>query len=345
MVRQVSLAMVGFGNVGRAFARLLLRKQPELVRRFGWQVIVTGIITARHGAAINPGGINLNHALELVERGQSLNLLSAQPVPQTTLDFLFSSSAEVMIETSPVNHQTGQPAIDHIKAALQKGMHAITANKGPVVHAYQELMSMAASRGKRFLFESAVMDGAPIFSLFRGPLPAADLLAFRGILNSTTNFILGEMEKGRTFDEAVRQAQAIGIAETDPSADVDGWDAAIKVAALVTVLMGIPLKPQQVERQGIRELTPEQIAEALAAGERWKLVCTARRQGEMLLEARVRPERVAADSPLYAVSGTSSYVEFQMDVLPGLGILESNPGPETTAYGLLADLINALRNQ
>jgi len=189
------------------------------------------------------------------------------------------------------------------------------------------------------------MDGAPIFSLFRGPLPAVNLLGFRGILNSTTNYILGEMEQGRTFEEAVRQAQAIGIAETDPSADVDGWDAAIKVAALVTVLMGIPLKPQEVERQGIRDLTPEHIAEARAAGERWKLVCTARRQGDLLLEARVRPERVPADSPLYAIGGTSSYVEFQLDVLPGLGIVESNPGPETTAYGLLADLINALRHQ
>lgn len=345
MAQQVTLAMVGFGNVGRAFARLLLRKQPELLKQFGWQVIVTGIVTGRHGAAINPGGINLNHALELSERGQSLNVLSAQPVPQNTLEFLYASSAEVMIETSPVNHLTGQPAIDHIKAALQKGMHAITANKGPVVHAYKELTEMAATRGKRFLFEAAVMDGAPIFSLFRGPLPAVNLLGFRGILNSTTNYILGEMEQGRTFEEAVRQAQAIGIAETDPSADVDGWDAAIKVAALVTVLMGIPLKPQEVERQGIRDLTPEHIAEARAAGERWKLVCTARRQGDLLLEARVRPERVSADSPLYAIGGTSSYVEFQLDVLPGLGIVESNPGPETTAYGLLADLINALRHQ
>jgi homoserine dehydrogenase len=250
-----------------------------------------------------------------------------------------------MLETSPVNHHTGQPAIDHLKAALNKGMHAITANKGPVVHAFAELNKMAAMRGKRFMYESTVMDGAPIFSLFRGPLPAADLLGFSGILNSCTNFILGLQEKGLTLDEAIVEGQKIGITETDPSNDIDGWDAAIKVAALCTVLMGIPLKPQQVDRTGIREITPEMIKKAQKAGERWKLVCTARRDGQRLLEASVKPARVPAGSPLYSIEGTSSYVEFKLDVLPGLGIVEGNPGPDTTAYGMLADLINAYRGQ
>ncbi len=344
-MKQVALAMVGFGNVGQAFARLLLHKEKELADKFGVNFIVTGIITARHGGAISSGGINLTRALEAIGRGQSLEILSEQPVSTRTTEFLFSSSAEVMIETSPVNHFTGQPAIDHIKAAINKGMHTVTANKGPVVHAYRELTTLAAARGKRFLFESAVMDGAPIFSLFRGSLPAANLESFQGILNSCTNFILGLMADGKTFDQAVKEAQSIGIAETDPSADIDGWDAAIKVAALVTVLTGITLKPQQVDRTGIREITPKMITEAKKAGERWKLVCTARRKGEQLLEASVKPMRVAAGSPLYVINGTSSYVEFKLDVLPGLGIVENNPGPETTAYGLLADVLNILRGQ
>ncbi|MEW6504032.1 MAG: homoserine dehydrogenase [Chloroflexota bacterium] len=344
-MKQVALALVGFGNVGQAFARLLLEKEQQIAQQFGYQFIVTGIITGRHGSAVSSGGISLTRALEVISRGQSLDILSEMPAPKNTLDFLFSSSAEAMLETSPVNHHTGQPAIDHIKAALNKGMHAITANKGPVVHAYRELMDMAAARGKRFLFEAAVMDGAPIFSLFRGPLPCIEVHGFQGILNSCTNFILGLMENGKTFEEAVREAQAIGIAETDPSADIDGWDAAIKVAALSTVVLGIPLKPQQVERSSIREITPAMISEARQAGERWKVVCTARRKGKELLEASVKPQRVSAGSPLFAINGTSSYVEFHSDVLPGLGIVENNPGPNTTAYGLLADLINALRGQ
>jgi homoserine dehydrogenase len=189
------------------------------------------------------------------------------------------------------------------------------------------------------------MDGAPIFSLFREPLPCVDLLGFKGILNSCTNYILGLIAEGKGFDEAVAMAQQIGIAETDPSGDIEGWDAAIKVAALVTVLMGIPLKPQNVDRTGISAITPAMIAEAQAAGERWKLVCTARRDGERLLEASVKPERVSAASPMYSVDGTSSFIQFKLDVLPGLGVLESNPGPDTTAFGLLADLLNALRSE
>jgi homoserine dehydrogenase len=186
------------------------------------------------------------------------------------------------------------------------------------------------------------MDGAPIFSLFRGPLPAVELRGFHGILNSCTNLLLEMMEGGKTFEEAVEYGKSIGITETDPSADIDGWDAAIKVAALATVLMGQPLKPGEVQREGIRGITSGMIAEALTAGERWKLVCSARLV-DGKLEALVAPQRVDAHSPLYSINGTSSFVQFQLDTLPGLGILESNPGPETTAYGLLADLINAHR--
>ena len=142
-----------------------------------------------------------------------------------------------MFESTPVNYATGQPAVDYLRAALEHGMHAVSANKGPVVHAYRELTALARSKGVNYYFESAVMDGAPIFSLFRETLPAVSLRGFRGILNSTTNLILTRMEAGESFDQAVAYAQSIGIAETDPSGDVDGWDAAVKVAALATVLM------------------------------------------------------------------------------------------------------------
>jgi homoserine dehydrogenase len=186
------------------------------------------------------------------------------------------------------------------------------------------------------------MDGAPVFSLFREALPAADLRAFRGILNSTTNLILSRMEAGETFDGAVSYAQSIGIAETDPSGDVDGWDAAIKVAALATVLMGTPVRPGDVDRQGIRGITAEEIERARGQGKRWKLICQAvRRDGGV--DVSVAPELVDRESPLYGVEGTTSVVQFETDVLGPLTVLEANPGPDTTAYGLLADFINAVR--
>jgi homoserine dehydrogenase len=338
-----NLAMVGFGNVGRALARLLMNKQDELKSGYGVTFSVTGIATGRHGMAINPAGIDLPKALALVEAGGSLNQLSTQPIPASGVEFIRLCPAQVLFENSPVDHMTGQPAIDHLKTALERDMHAITANKGPVVHAFRELSSLAAAHGRRFLFESTVMDGAPIFSLMRSALPAARLIGFQGILNSCTNLILTRMETGETFEQAVDYAQSIGIAETDPSGDIDGWDAAIKVAALVTVLMDIPLTPQQVERQGIRSLSPAQLEAARQSGERWKLICTAHKQGSGVI-SRVAPALVSANSPLYSINGTSSYIQFEMDVLPGLGIVENDPGPVTTAYGLLADFITAVSN-
>jgi homoserine dehydrogenase len=342
-MKQISLAMIGFGNVGRAFARLIISKQNDLENKFGLALHVTGIATLHHGTAIRSDGIDLERALALFDRGDRLEPLGDTHAPLSNLDFIQACPADALLENSPVNHDTGQPAIDHLKAALQKGMHAITANKGPVVHGFQELNDLAAHAGRRFLFESTVMDGAPIFSLFRGPLPAVQINGFFGILNSCTNYILGRMEKGETFEQAVASAQSIGITETDPSDDIDGWDAAIKVAALSTVLMHTPLTPQQVERHSMRWISPEMIAEAAKENTRWKLVCRAKRRGERV-EARVSPEKIAAGSPLYSISGTSSYVQFDTDVLPGLGIVESNPSPTTTAYGLLADLVNAVRD-
>jgi homoserine dehydrogenase len=221
-------------------------------------------------------------------------------------------------------------------------MHAITANKGPVVHAYQQLAELAEAVDRKFFFESTVMDGAPIFSLFREALPGAQLLAFKGILNSTTNLILTRMESGENFDQAVAYAQEIGIAETDPSGDVDGWDAAIKVAALVTVLMDVPLKPIEVARTGIAEIHAQDIQSARDQGKRWKLVCSAVREGDGV-RAAVGPQMVPPESPLYLVDGTTSIVQFETDVLGSLSVMETDPGPHTTAYGLLADFINALR--
>jgi homoserine dehydrogenase len=336
------LALMGFGNVGQALAELLLRKRNELEEKYGITFSITAIATGSHGAAINADGLDIQNALDTMRAGGSLDDLSAQPAPKDNLEFIQQSGADVLFENTPVSYADGQPAIRHIQTALENGMHVATANKGPVVHGYQALTALAEEKGKRFLFESTVMDGAPVFGVFRGALPAANVTGIKGILNSTSNLMLTEMEMGKSFDEAVAYAQEIGIAETDPSGDVDGWDAAIKVCALVTVLMGIPLTPDQVDRTGIREITLEKIAEAREAGKRWKLVCSATLKGDKVT-AKVKPEMVGPESPMYNVHGTTSIVQFETDVLGNLSLLETDPGVETTAYGLLADFINAVR--
>jgi homoserine dehydrogenase len=335
------LALIGFGNVGRATAELLLRKQVELKEQYDITFSVTGIATGSRGRVIDPNGLDLQKVLDAFRAGESIdrfNILASED----TLDFIQKSGADVLFENSPVNYETGQPAIEHIRCALELGMHAVTANKGPVVHAWHSLKALAKSKGRQFFHESSVMDGAPIFSLFRGALPAARLNAFRAILNSTTNLILSRIESGESFDDAVRYAQKIGIAETDPSGDVDGWDAAIKIAALATVLMNIPLKPAVIDRTGIRAITPEMIQAAKAEGKRYKLICTAERQGDTI-QGKVSPELVPMSSPFYSVEGTTSIIQFTTDVLGSLTLIESDPGPHTTAYGLLADFINAVK--
>jgi homoserine dehydrogenase len=333
-MRRYRLAFLGFGNVGRALARLLDLKSRHLADRHDIACLVTGIATRRIGWRADPGGLDFGGILE--------GTPAAGPQGLSGIDeWLDASQADVLFEMTSLNAETGQPAIDHLRAGLEHGAHAITANKGPVVHAHAMLSQLAKEKGRRFLFESAVMDGAPIFSLWRECLPAARLYSLRGILNSTTNLILTLMEQGKTYEEALAHAQSIGIAETDPSADVDGWDAAVKVSALTTVLMEIPLKPGEVDRRGIGGVGLEDVASAREQGLRLKLVCRAERAGEGV-RASVAPERLGPEDPLYSIEGTSSAVTFETDVLPSLTIVEGNPGPETTAYGLLADLIRSV---
>ena len=336
-------SLLGFGNVGQAFARLLLAKREELQTQHELRWLITGIMTGHHGAAINPQGIHLESALQMIDAGESLDCLSLESTPQSGVEFVQACKADVLFENTPVSYHDGQPAIDHLSTALSAGMHAITANKGPVVHAHRELTKLAHAQGRKFFFESAVMDGAPIFSLWREALPSAKLQSFRGILNSTTNLILTLIEQGKTFEEAIAYCQSIGIAETDPRGDIEGWDAAIKVSALVIVLMNADLKPADVERVGIESLHWKAIHSASAEGKRWKLICQADRTNSGITTS-VRPELLDSSDPLFNVMGTSSAITFHSDVLGPLTITESDPGPHTTAYGLLADYINILRS-
>jgi homoserine dehydrogenase len=313
---------------------LLEKKQAELRDlQIGYRI--TGVGSRRLGWIADPKGIFI-----VTDPGALTREGFPASQASNVRDWMRAAQADVLFEATSLNVNSGQPAIDHIRAALELGAHAITANKGTVVHAYQELRALAASKNRRFLFESTVMDGAPIFSLF-DTLPAIHLRGFRGILNSTTNVILTGMEQGLSFEQSLMHAQEIGIAETDPTHDVEGWDATVKVAALVIVLMGVPIKLNAIERKGVSGLSAEEVRTARAEGNRYKLVCRAQRSGDDVT-ASVRPEKIPLSDPLASVSGTSSIIYFETDILPGVAITEMNPGVETTAYGMLADFIRAV---
>ncbi len=223
--------------------RLLEDRAQELWEHYGVSWRITGVASRRMGwmvesSGFDPAALLASDSLSSISRAGAP---APYNPPNNVSDWLAATHADVLFEATSLNVQDGQPAVDHIHAALEYGAHAITANKGPIVHAYRELRDLAAARGKRFLFESTVMDGVPIFSLF-DQLPAIHLQGFHGILNSTTNVILGEMEQGLSFDAALKKAQELGVAETDATHDIDGWDAAVKTAALITVLMEVPVQ-------------------------------------------------------------------------------------------------------
>lgn len=297
---------------------------------------LTGVASRRIGWVANAAGLD---PVELLQNRHT----QAAHRPQNVREWIAASQADVLFEASSLNRQTGQPAIDHLRAALESGAHAVSANKGPVVHAYRELRDLAAAKGRKFFFESAVMDGTPIFSMFPHSLPAVELRGFRGILNSTTNVVLTEMERGASLDEAVKKAQELGVAETDPSDDLDAWDPAVKVAALVIVLMDAPIRLDQIERVGIRDLTPEEVRAARAKGMRYKLICRASRAADGSVLASVRPQQLPMSDPFALLEGTTSALRFDTDVF-GLTLIEHKPGVVTTAYGLLADFIRAVNN-
>lgn len=225
-----NLCFLGFGNVGRALARLFFNKSVELRDLYGIEWRVTGVATRRLGWLTNANGFEREALL-------SSNFDQGVTVASDFEEWLQLSQPGAVLETTSLNVETGQPAIDYLSAALRVGAHVITANKGTVVYGYEILSGLAREVGKRYLFEATVLDSAPVFSLFRECLPAANLRGFGGVFNSTTNVILEAMETGRTFEEGVQAARELGVTETDPSHDVDGWDSTVKVCALSTVLL------------------------------------------------------------------------------------------------------------
>lgn len=340
----VQIAMLGFGNVGRALARLLMRKVDVLQRNYGVTFTVTGIATNSRGAAINPDGLNLFNALELVTANQSLSVLHKGVPVEDTLEFIGVCPADLVMEATWLNPRTGQPATDYVRAALQAGRHVVTANKGPVAFALHELQALADEKDRGFFFESAVMDGAPVIGIGREALLATTVHRVRGILTSTTNYVLTCLENGIPFDEAVAQAKRIGIAEADPSTDLEGWDSTVKLVVLANVLMGAELRPQDVDRAGITDITPELARAALDHNERIKLICEAVRQDDSV-RASVRPVRLPLSDPLAQVNQTSSAVTIETDTLPHLTLIEGDTDPMTTAYGMLVDMLNILRGR
>ncbi|MEW6336870.1 MAG: homoserine dehydrogenase [Acidobacteriota bacterium] len=336
--------LLGFGNVGRTLAEILANRSryPALGEL---DVALVGIVTGTRGALADERGLDPGAALEGFRRDggfvpgrPGFSGLDA-PAAVSTLDY------DVLIELTPLSvRDRGAAAVAHCRGALDRGRHVVTGNKGPVAWAYGALSALARSRGAAFLHEAAVMDGVPVFSLARHGLRGNLVRRIDGVLNATSNFVLGAMERGTPLGEAVAEAQRLGVAEADPSLDLDGWDAAVKIAALANVLMGAELEPERVEREGIGGITPEALAAVAARGRRLKPVAEAQRRGDAVV-AGVRLAEVPAGHPFAAVEGTGSIVRFETDLLGTVLIAEQDPDLHTTAFGVVADLLAIARGE
>ncbi len=314
----LKLALIGYGHVGRALAALLRR------RRRSFPFLITGIHT-RHGTAIDCGGLALEPAFG--------------PPAASAGAFLDAAGAQAAVELTTLNPSTGEPAIAHVRAAFARGMHVVTANKGPVAHAYAELREEAARAGVEFRFESAVMDGAPIFNLWRHTMPAVRLLGFAGALNSTSKVVIETMEGGGSFEDGLARARALGITEGDGWFDVEGWDSAAKAAALANVLMDARTTPQQVSTRGIARLTPQRVQAIARQGKTVRLISRGKRTASGIT-LRVRAEVLQRTDILACTPGTSNTILWETDLMGTFGVISIDPMVEQTAYGVFSDLVS-----
>ncbi|HPO05381.1 MAG TPA: hypothetical protein PLV37_07690 [Bacillota bacterium] len=342
-MKQLRLAMLGFGNAGRAFARLLAEKRPEIMRSYGYDIKVVAIITKSRGSLCDDEGIDLEKAIKEIEASGHFDPGRKGYLMISSIEAASAINYDVLMELTPLNIFTGQPAIEHINIALDRGRHVITANKGPVAWAYEELRKKAEENRVCFLFETTVMDGTPIFNLAEEALPLCNVTEVKGILNSTTNYILEELAKGRKYDDIIAEGKKRGFVEADPSMDVEGWDAAAKMAVLLNVLMGAGITPLDIEREGIGQITFEWIKEAEARGNVIKLLCSGKVENGKVV-GRVGPEEIPKNDLLAGITGTSSVVSITTDLMRTVSVIEHEPEIEQTAYGPFVDLLRILRN-
>jgi homoserine dehydrogenase len=328
-MRSYSVAFLGFGNVATALVRLLESRKTELAAQHHVAWRPTGVATRRLGWWANPDALDLTRPEKSGSRCYDVG------------DWLLSARPDVVFESITLDPHTGQPALDYLSEALRSGAHVVSANKGPLVHGYRRLTALAESRGRLYRFESAVMDGAPVFSLVRRCLPLARIRGMSGVFTSTATVVLEAVERGATIEDGIRDAQAKGIAEADPSYDVDGWDSAVKLCAVASVVLDRHVDPPDVHRVGIRSVTPDNVRDAKERGSVIRLV------GRVALErdrisARVGPEEAPIGSAL-AVSGTTLVTHYDAEVFPGgLTVTSAAPDLTTTAYGMFSDFLEVI---
>ncbi|MCB0193845.1 MAG: homoserine dehydrogenase [Anaerolineae bacterium] len=339
------IALIGFGTVGQGLAEILHNKGEALRQNLGFEAQIVAVCTLSKGSLYHPDGLNTEMLLDVVRNTGSFDDYLNTPGLERGWDALTiirQSNADTVVEISYTDIETGQPAIDYCRAAFESGKHVVTANKGPVALAYGELAALAEANGVRWCFEGTVMSGTPALRLPLVALAGAEIMGVRGILNGTTNYILTKMEEGLDYQTALKQAQELGYAEADPTADVEGYDALSKVVIIANVLMDVPLKKDDVTCKGISSLTSADIGQAQAAGKRWKLIGSVKQEAGWVT-ADVSPQMLPISDPLANVTGATNAITYDTSLMGPVTLVGAGAGSIETGYSLLIDLINIER--
>lgn len=336
------IALAGFGGVGRAFVELLEGKK-EYLKNEGLNISLNYVISSR-GGIYNPEGIDLPHLIEFSKLHRDITKYPYGGSEDIGFkDIMENRDIDLLVEMTPTNKETGEPGMTHITEALVRGIHVVTANKGPVLLAYKRLRDIALENKVQLGIGCTTGGALPAINGGIMDMAGSKILSIEGVLNGTTNFILKEMEEKKiTYAEALKKAQELGIAERNPYLDVEGWDTAIKLLILTNILIGEEMTLKDVLVEGITEITPEDIEEANRNGEKYKLLGKAViREGK--IAASVGPERLDKNHPLYGVDGKNKAVRYTSDTLGDLTIIGGASGVTPAAASVLRDIINIHR--
>ncbi len=338
----MKLILIGFGVVGQGFAEILRDKAAELGQKRRFLPRIVGVVTASKGSLYHPKGLDVPPLLEAAQAGAFAGYPGSADLQRnwTASDMILKGQADALVEVSPTDLKTAQPALALCHLALDHGLHLVLANKGPVALDYEGLKSKAESNKLKLRYEGTVMAGTPALHLAEEALAGCTIRSARGILNGTTNYILTQMEAGMSYGDALVKAQALGYAESDPSADVEGWDAAGKVLILANALFGVPLAMEDLEVTGITDITAADIAAAKAQGKRYKLIAEATASG-----GSVRPQRLPLSDPLANVGGAANAVTLETDLMGDITLIGAGAGKSETGCAILSDLLAIHRQQ
>lgn len=333
-----NLALIGFGGVNRALTELIRDRSPQLEARLGFRLRIVAISDLVLGTVLHEDGVDPAAALAVPRGASFAELPGGTTAPDNRAAITFAP-VDIVVEATFTNPGDGEPAASHVRWALAAGKSVTTTNKGPVALHGAELAALAVANGAHFEFEGAVLSGTPVLRFADRLLAGLQVTGFEGILNGTSNYVLGRMERGLALDDAVAEAQQLGYAEADPSADIGGSDVRLKVVILANEVLGAHLTTSDVDTTGIAGITPAQIEQAAADGRTWKLIGSARRRSDGTIDAVVRPEALPTEHPLAGVSGPTNAVSFSTDLLGAVTVSGPGAGRVETAYALLSDII------